>query len=125
MLARSYASTREKMQELFPAAGSPSHSSETTVRMMEATRDSILLLVAADPRQRWLRSQALTLSDDVLQARWLLAEQRASNIPMPFLILLIYWLSLVFASFGLFAPRNATTMAVFCLCSIEVREASS
>lgn len=39
---------------------------------------------------------------------------------MPFLILLIFWLSLVFASFGLFAPRNATTIAVFCLCSIAV-----
>lgn len=36
---------REKMQELFPAAGSPSHSTETTVRMMEATRDSIYCLL--------------------------------------------------------------------------------
>jgi ABC-type amino acid transport system permease subunit len=111
---------RAKMQELFPAAGKPSQSTEATVRVMEATQESILLLVPTDPRQRWLRSQALTLSDDVLQARWLLAEQRASNIPMPFLILLIFWLSLVFASFGLFAPRHATTIAVFCLCSVAV-----
>ena len=108
------------MQELFPAVGEPLQSTEATVGMMEATQESILLLVPTDPRQRWLRSQALTLSDDVLQARWLLAEQRASNIPMPFLILLIFWLSLVFASFGLFAPRNATTIAVFCLCSVAV-----
>lgn len=115
---RTYAEA--KMQELFPAAGEQSASTEATVRMMEATQESILLLVPTDPRQRWLRSQALTLSDDVLQARWLLAEQRASNIPMPFLILLIFWLSLVFASFGLFAPRNATTIVVFCLCSVAV-----
>lgn len=111
---------KAKMQELFPAAGEPSQSTEATVRMMEAIQESILLLVPTDPRQRWLRSQALTLSDDVLQARWLLAEQRASNIPMPFLILLTFWLSLVFASFGLFAPRHATTIAVFCLCSVAV-----
>lgn len=115
---RNYA--KAKMQELFPAVGEPSQSTEATVGMMEATQESILLLVPTDPRQRWLRSQALTLSNDVLQARWLLAEQRASNIPMPFLILLIFWLSLVFASFGLFAPRNATTIAVFCLCSVAV-----
>lgn len=115
---RTYAEA--KMQELFPAAGEQSASIEATVRMMEATQESILLLVPTDPRQRWLRSQALTLSDDVLQARWLLAEQRASNIPMPFLILLIFWLSLVFASFGLFAPRNATTIVVFSLCSVAV-----
>ena len=111
---------RVKMEELFPATGKALHSTETTVQMMEAIQESILLLVATDPRQRWLRSQALALSDDVLQARWLLAEQRASNIPMPFLILLIFWLGLVFASFGLFAPRNATTIAVFCLCSVAV-----
>lgn len=111
---------RAKMEELFPAFGNRSPSTETTVRMMEVTQDSILLLAATDTRQRWLRSQALSLSDNVLQARWLLAEQRASNIPTPFLILLIFWLSLVFSSFGLFAPSNATTIAVFCLCSMAV-----
>lgn len=115
---RNYANA--KMQELFPVEGEPSQSTDATVRMMEATQESILLLVPTDPRQRWLRSQALTLSDEVLQARWQLAEQRANNIPMPFLILLIFWLSLVLASFGLFAPRNATTIAALCLCSVAV-----
>lgn len=115
---RTYASA--KMQELFPMAGEPSRSTDATVRMMEATQDSILMLVATTPRQRWIRSQALKLTDDVLEARWMLAEQRVSNIPMPFLILLIFWLGLVFSSFGLFAPRNATTIAVSCLCSIAV-----
>lgn len=115
---RDYA--RAKMQELFPAAGEPLQSTKATVRMMEATQESILSLVATDPRQRWLHSQALTLSDGVLEAHWLLAEQPGSHIPMPFLILLIFWLSLVFASFGLFAPRHATTIVVFCLCSIAV-----
>jgi hypothetical protein len=39
---------------------------------------------------------------------------------MPFLILLIFWLSLFSASFGLFAPRRATTVAVFCVSSVAV-----
>ncbi|CAI8781782.1 DUF4239 domain-containing protein [Pseudomonas sp. IT-P253] len=115
---RNYANA--KMQELFPVMGEPSQSTDATVRMMERTQESILLLVPTDPRQRWLRSQALTLSDEVLQARWLLAEQHANNIPMPFLTLLIFWLSLVLASFGLFAPRNATTITALCLCSVAV-----
>ena len=111
---------RAKIQELFPPDGQPPRSADATVRLLESTQDSIIALDARDPRQRWLRSQALTLSDDVLEARWQLAEQRASNIPKPFLVLLVFWLSLVFASFGLFAPRNATTVAAFCLCSIAV-----
>jgi ABC-type amino acid transport system permease subunit len=115
---RTYATA--KMQDLFPASGEPSQTSEATVAMMEATQDAILALAPADETHRWLRSQALTLSNGLLQARWLLAEQAASNIPLPFLILLIFWLTVVFASFGLFAPSNATAIAVLCLCSMAV-----
>jgi hypothetical protein len=88
--------------------------------MLEATQDAIVSLAPTDERQRWLRSQALTLSDGLSQARWLLAAQSGSSIPLPFLILLIFWLAIVFSSFGLFAPRNATALAVLCLCSIAV-----
>jgi hypothetical protein len=115
---RTYA--RAKMQDLFPASGEPSQNIEETVRMMETTQDAMLALVPTDDRHRWLRSQALTLSDNLLHARWLLAEHSGSSIPLPFLILLIFWLTIVFASFGLFAPRNATAIAVLCLCSMAV-----
>ena len=115
---RTYATAQ--MQELFPAPGARSQSTEAIVGMMEATQDSILSLAPTDERKRWLRSQALTLSASVLQARWALAERAGSTIPMPFLILLIFWLAIVFASFGLFAPRNATAIAGLCLCSIAV-----
>jgi ABC-type amino acid transport system permease subunit len=108
------------MQKLFPASGKPAQPSEATVRMMETTHEAILSLVPTDETHRWLRSQALTLSDGVLQARWLLAEQAGSSIPLPFLILLIFWLAIVFASFGLFAPLNATAVTALCLCSMAV-----
>ena len=115
---RTYATA--KMGELFPATGEPSWTSDATIGLMEATQEAILALAPTDERHRWLRSQALTLSDDLLQARWLLAEQSDRSIPLPFLILLIFWLAIVFASFGLFAPRNATAVAVLCLCSMAV-----
>ena len=115
---RTYATA--KMQELFPATGEPSWTNDATIVMMEATQDAIVSLAPTDERHRWLRSQALTLSDGLSQARWLLAEQAGSSIPLPFLILLILWLAIVFASFGLFAPRNATAVAVLCLCSMAV-----
>jgi hypothetical protein len=115
---RTYATA--KMQELFPAAGEPSQTNEATVGMLETTQDAILSLAPTDETHRWLRSQALTLSDGLLQARWLLAQQPSSGIPLPFLILLIFWLTIVFASFGVFAPRNATAVAVLCLCSMAV-----
>src|SRR5262249_5111894 len=115
---RTYASG--KMQDRLPTSGEPTQNLEGTVWMMETTQDAILALVPTDDRQRWLRSQTLTLTDSLLRARWLLAEHSGASIPLPFLILLIFWLTLVFASFGLFAPRNATAIAVLCLCSLAV-----
>jgi hypothetical protein len=111
---------KAKMQELFPVTGEPAQTDEATVGMLEAIQDAILLLAPTDVRHRWLHSQALSLSGDLSQARWLLVQQAGSNIPLPFLVLLIFWLTIVFASFGLFAPRNGTALAALCLCSMAV-----
>jgi hypothetical protein len=52
--------------------------------------------------------------------RWLLFEQTGSAIPVPFLVVLVFWLSLIFASFGLFAPRNATVIVTLFVCALSV-----
>ena len=46
------------------------------------------------------------------QGRWLAIEQEENTIPTPFLVVLVFWLAAMFASFGLFAPRNAIAIAV-------------
>jgi hypothetical protein len=71
--------------------------------------------------QRSLQAQALGTSTAVAQTRWLLFEQRAeSSIPMPFLVVLVFWLCIIFASFGLYAPRNITVVATLGVCSLSV-----
>jgi hypothetical protein len=42
---------------------------------------------------------------------------------MPFLIILVFWLSIIFGSFGLYAPRNATVVATFCVCALSLSAA--
>ena len=39
---------------------------------------------------------------------------------MPFLVLLVFWVTIIFLSFGLFAPRNATVIATLFLCALSV-----
>jgi len=109
-----------KMQELFPAEGASSPASEATAAMMETTQDTILSLAPTDEKRRWLRAQALVVSEGLLEARWLLAHRAGNGIPLAFLVLLIFWLAIVFGSFGLFSPRNATAIVVLCLCSMAV-----
>src|SRR5689334_23977436 len=40
--------------------------------------------------------------------------------PVPFLVVLVFWPCIIFASFGLFAPRNGTVIAAFFVCALSV-----
>jgi len=86
----------------------------------EAFYDKIHELSPQNEVQRSLQAQALKLSVDIGQTRWLLFEQRGRSIPMPFLVLLIFWVTIIFLSFGLFAPPNATVIATLFLCALSV-----
>jgi hypothetical protein len=108
-----------KMQQLFPEKGKPPISSETTIRLLELMQSALLELTPKDNEQDYLRTLCVTLSSNMIQARWAL-EQTGHTIPVPFLVLLIFWLAIVFASFGLFAPGNPTALVTLLLCSLAV-----
>ena len=57
---------------------------------------------------------------DFGRTRVLLFEQLGSSIPVPFLVVLVFWLSIIFASFGVFAPRNATLIAAFFIRAMSI-----
>ena len=57
--------------------------------------------------QRSLQARATQISTDLAQTRLLLFAQTNNSIPMPFLVVLIFWLTIIFASFSLFAQPNA------------------
>lgn len=86
----------------------------------EAMYDRVDELVPQTEAQRALRSQALNLAINVGQTRLLLLEHMGSSIPLPFLVILVFWLCIIFSSFGLFAPRNATVIAVLGVCALSV-----
>jgi hypothetical protein len=76
----------------------------------EALYDKVQALVPANDAQRTMQGQALGLVIALGQMRWLIYEQRASSVSMPLLVVLISWLTIIFVSFGLFAPFNATVL---------------
>lgn len=82
--------------------------------------DKIQELQPQNEVQRSLKAQALSLSISIGQARLLLFEQGGRSIPMPFLVLLVFWVTVIFLSFGLFAPHNATVVATLFLCALSV-----
>jgi hypothetical protein len=91
---------------------------------IETLQDKLRQLSPHNDAQRGLQSQALQLSADIAEARSLLSEQVGqSSLPMAFLVILIFWLTMIFASFGLFAPRNATVIIVLFVCALSAAAA--
>jgi hypothetical protein len=77
-------------------------------RMLEAIR-------ALEPRtdaQRALQAQAQQLGNELLLSRWLQIEQAQTSLPAGLLEVLLFWLTMLYVSFGLLAPRNATVVVV-------------
>ena len=109
-----------KIQQLFPEKGKPPVPSGTAITLLEDVQDAVLDLTPQNERQTYLRSLCLNLSSTMIQARWSLEQRTGHSVPIPFLVLLIFWLAVVFASFGLFAPANPTAIVALFLCSIAV-----
>ncbi|HEY2380669.1 MAG TPA: hypothetical protein VGK48_05745 [Terriglobia bacterium] len=109
-----------KNEQLFPHKNHPPPSPEKGIETLESVQDGLLVLTPQDERQKYLRTLCLTLSSNLIQTRWGLEQRTGHSTPIPFLVLLIFWLSIVFASFGLFAPANPTAMVALLLCSVAV-----
>jgi hypothetical protein len=82
--------------------------------------DQIRGLVPKNEGQRWLQSQALQLAVDFTRTRWLLNEQQGSAIPTPFLVVVVFWLTTLFLSFGLFSPPNRVVIVTLLVCAVSV-----
>jgi len=87
---------------------------------MEMVQAKLRELTPATDAQRQLQSQAEQISGEMVQARWLLIEQAQSVLPMAFLVVLLFWLTMLHLSFGLFAPRNATVITVLLISALSV-----
>ena len=95
-------------------------ASDTTAGGM-AVYGLVQKLSPQNDTQRRLQSQSLQLLQDLGQTRWLLAAQQESRtVPLPFLVILVFWLAVLFASFGLFSPFNATVVGVLFVCALSV-----
>ena len=70
--------------------------------------------------QRFIRGQVLQTIVSTGQTRILMFEEASNSISWPFLVVLVFWLCMLFAGFGLFAPRNATTMTVLLVGALSV-----
>jgi hypothetical protein len=84
--------------------------------------DKLLALTPQNDAQRQMQSRAVQIGIDLGQTRILLA-QSGNVIPTPFLVVLVFWITLIFVSFGLFARPNLTIVAALFFCAISASSA--
>lgn len=89
----------------------------------EALVHAIRRLTPRDDEQRALQTRAVNVSESLLQSRWLVLAGTEASIPTPFLVILVSWLTIMFASFGMYAPRNGTVIAVLFVSALSVASA--
>lgn len=87
---------------------------------MELLQAKLRELAPASDGQRQLLAQAQQISGELVQFRWLLIEQTQNALPKPFLVMVLFWLTMLHMSFGLFAPRNAMVIVVLFICAVSV-----
>src|SRR5262249_49839315 len=86
----------------------------------ESIYERIQDLSPQNDSQRTLQTAAVKTGMEVAQARWLLFAQKSSAIPLPFLVILVFWLAILFASFSMFSRPNATVVTALLLCALSV-----
>jgi Protein of unknown function (DUF4239) len=86
--------------------------------------DNLQALTPKNDQQSAARSEALAMSLDLRESRWIIfLESENNSISIPLLIVVVSWLAAIFISFGLFAPPNGTVIVTLIVCAIAVSAA--
>lgn len=112
----------EKIWGRSAAVGSGLRAVEKSTAMLDL-QGSLGALTPQSELQKAVLDRCQQLATAIWQDRLLIMEEQQVPVPVVFLVLLIFWLTLLFLSFGLFAPRNATVFAVLLVCALSVASA--
>lgn len=118
----------ERVEMIWPTdSARPSALDPTTAGRaprVERLVDSIRSLDAGDDLKGALQARAVGLAEEVLEARWTAMAGTGSSVPVLFLVVVMSWLTLIFAIYGMFAD-NRTAVAVLFVCAFSIGSALS
>ena len=99
------------VDQIWSKGGARASGLQPPLASAETVYAKIQGLSPKDDAQRSLQSQALSITMDLRKTRWLMYEQETRSVSLPLLVILVLWLTIIFISFGLFAPFNATVVS--------------
>ena len=106
---------RQAINGTWGADASPVLEDRAAEALLDEVGNGLVAMRPSDPVRTEMWREAEVSYQNVVRRRWVLIEESEGAIPTPFLVMLVAWLVLIFASFGYRAPRNAvvaTTLVV-------------
>jgi len=89
-----------------------SGTADTAGQKLEAVGSAIASIRPSDSYHERLLADVRSQYHDVVRLRWTIVEQSEGAIPSPLIGMLVAWLTLIFASYGYRAPRNAVVVTM-------------
>ncbi|MBS0189041.1 MAG: hypothetical protein JSS51_13315 [Planctomycetes bacterium] len=112
-------STEKMIAQMWPEGSAP-----VDLNPVKAGGAQVMILIQKlEPQnelQKYVKSEAISIATDIAQLRALLHAQGSVRISLTFLVCITAWLTVTFASYGLFAPANLTVVATLLLCALSV-----
>lgn len=108
--------------DLWPSAGQAPTIGGNPVAptLLLHLREAIRALKPANEDQIALRKQAMEAAISLMRQRALLLEREAPSVQGLVLGVLVAWITAIFVSFGINAPRNSTIVAAFAICAVSI-----
>ena len=96
-----------------PVLGDLMHAIGLEIRHLDPGRPVLVRIV----------DDCLAVYLDVLKARRTVIEDAGATLSLPFYCILVFWLMVIFAAFGLAAPRNHLSLLGMFLCAVSLSSA--
>jgi hypothetical protein len=94
------------------------------VARVESLQAAVRALAPKNEAQKELQLQAMLISNEIASSRWFLIIQRQGTISVPLLVIMVFWLSVIFAAWGVFSPRNLVVVVALLAASLSVSGAT-
>ena len=108
------------LDQIWPKEDASASSAAPTAAGGQILYEKIQGLAPKNDTQRSLQGQALSIAVDIGKTRYLMFAQQATSVSMPLLVVLVLWLTVIFISFGLFAPFNTTVVSSLLVSALSV-----
>lgn len=100
------------------------HGVDEEKKRRETLSDALHLeVISLRPKgeiQGELKAEAIALSKEIMQARWMVQQSLLTTIQLPLLFILVFWLSCIFLYLGLGASPNLGVVATLLLAAISM-----